>query len=465
MKPEFCAGVAHCDITPPVGIAHGTWSAQIHERAEGIDLPLRCTALAASDGTSEVIIAEWDLVYPPDGEWLLRVRQRVTDLTGVPGDHVRISASHTHSGPSLKPPWFDAGAEMITSYVNSLTDRLAGTCLDAHRRLAPAHVGWGKGSCPVNSNRRRPWQPNRLILAPNPSGFVDHEVGVVRIDDDTGAPLAVIVHYAAHPTILAWDNHLISPDYPGTLRRVVEELTGATCLFLQGAAGNQNTLRDYSNKPQDSRWVGRQIALEAVRVSELVETRPRQLEIGKLVESSWTMGVAEYLPGAFSAIPVKCTTRKVDLPVRKREPISDEELAAVERLRTRLAELREQGASAEELREANRLVRRASMDLMLAQRRSGADFIPTELQAIRLGPVAFVAMPVEPFAEIGVDIKSRSPFPATFVSGYSNGAELYLPVASAYEEGGYEVWMTPFSPQAAGITVEESLRLLDQLRD
>ena len=72
-------------------------------------------------------------------------------------------------------------------------------------------------------------------------------------------------------------------------------------------------------------------------------------------------------------------------------------------------------------------------------------------------------MPVEPFAEIGVEIKSRSPFPATFVSGYSNGIELYLPVAAAYEEGGYEVWMTPFSPEAAGISVAESLKLLGQL--
>src|SRR5262245_24607222 len=94
MTSEFCAGVARCDITPPVGIAHGTWSAQIHERAEGIDLPLSCTALAVKNGPCEVIIAEWDLVYPPDGDWLVQTRRRITELTGVPGDHVRISASH-----------------------------------------------------------------------------------------------------------------------------------------------------------------------------------------------------------------------------------------------------------------------------------------------------------------------------------------------------------------------------------
>jgi hypothetical protein len=354
---------------------------------------------------------------------------------------------------------------MIGPYVSSLTDRLAGTCLEAHRKLAPASLGWGKGGCPVNSNRRRPWQPQRLMLAPNPTGFTDHEVGVIRIDDDRGFPIAVVVNYAAHPTILAWDNRLISPDYPGALRRTVEELTGATCLFLQGAAGNQNTIRDYSNKVQDSRWVGRQVGLEAARVAELIETRASRMEIVKTVESSWTMGVAESILVGEPVIPVRCVTQKANLPVWKRAPVSDEEVAGVEHLRTRLAELRQQAAPVEQVREANRLVRRASMELTLARKRTEGDFIPVEIQAIRIGPVALVAMPVEPFAEIGVEIKARSPFPATFVSGYSNGAELYLPVAAAYEEGGYEVWMTPFSPEAASVAVEESLNLLRNLTD
>jgi neutral ceramidase len=463
VKRQLHAGVSRCDITPPVGIAHGTWSAQVHERAEGIDLPLWCTALALSDGENEAIVAEWDLVYPPDGEWLVQARKRITELTGVPSDWVRISASHTHSGPSLKPPWFDAGTEMIAPYVGSLTDRLAGTCLEAHRRLAPASLGWGKGSCPINSNRRKPWQPQRPMMAPNPTGFADHEVGVIRIDNQSGSPIAILVNYAAHPTILAWDNRLISPDYPGTLRRTVENLTDATCLFLQGAAGNQDTLRDYSNKVEDSRWVGRQIGLEVVRVAELIETRPTRMEINKTMESSWTMGVAERRAEPEPETLVKCVSQIVHLPVWQRDPISDEEVANVESLRRRLAELRRQGAQVEEIREANRLVRRATMDLTLARKRTGTDSIPIEFQVIRVGSAALVAMPVEPFAEIGVEVKSRSPFPMTFFSGYSNGAELYLPVAAAYEEGGYEVWMTPFSPQAAGIAVEESLKLLHQL--
>src|SRR5262249_50480807 len=195
MSSPLMAGGARCDIPPPVGIAHGNWSAQVHDRAEGIDLPLYCTVLAASDGVEEILLAEWELLYPPDGEWLQQIRDRVSELTGVPGTHIRCSSTHTHSGPNLKRPWFDAGTEMIAPYVASLTEKRVGTCWEAHQAMRPARVAGGKGSCHVNSNRRRPLDAKRLMLAPNPDGFCDPEVGVLRIDGEDGNPLAILVNY------------------------------------------------------------------------------------------------------------------------------------------------------------------------------------------------------------------------------------------------------------------------------
>ncbi len=460
---QLHAGVARCDITPPIGIAHGNWSAQLHERSDGIDLPLMCTALAIADGTETVIIAEWDLLYPPSGAWLADVRGRVFALTGVPGDHLRLSASHTHSGPSLSEPWFAGGAEMVGPYVASLTDRLAGVCMAAYRAMQPAFVGSGKGSCAVNSNRRRPHQPGRPMLSPYLGGFSDHEVGVIRIDAADGQPIAIVVNYAAHPTILAWDNRLISPDYPGTLRRTVESITGATCLFLQGAAGDQDTLRDYSCKVEDARWIGKQVGIEAARVAELIETRPTRLAISHFVESSWTMGVAARVPDGVPDGTVRCVTQRLDLPLWQRHPPTAEERAQLEALKRNLAELRERGARSDEIREANRLTRRATLDLLIAQQRSQGPALSIEIQAIRIGDCALVGIPVEPFAAIGAQVKALSPFSTTFFSGYTNGAEMYMPTADAYPAG-YEVWMTPFAPEAAGLTIEESLALLTELR-
>jgi hypothetical protein len=139
-------------------------------------------------------------------------------------------------------------------------------------------------------------------------------------------------------------------------------------------------------------------------------------------------------------------------------------VAEVQALQARLADLHRQGAPMEVVREANLKVRRALLALETARRRSEAGPILLEIQAIQLGPIALLSMPVEPFAEIGVAIKARSPFEATLVSGYSNGIAGYLPVASAYPEGGYEIWVTPFAPEAAERVIEASLDLLEQLK-
>jgi hypothetical protein len=75
------------------------------------------------------------------------------------------------------------------------------------------------------------------------------------------------------------------------------------------------------------------------------------------------------------------------------------------------------------------------------------------IQAMRIGPAALVAIPVEPFAEIGVAVKNASPAGQTLFGGYSNGYMGYMPMADNFEEGGYEVVTTPMAAGAAEETI------------
>src|SRR5262245_40830009 len=125
MPPQLRAGVARAITTPPVGITHAHWGAQTHTRAEGVDLDLWATALVLADGETEVAVVDADLGGFPN-ELAAAIRTRIAELTGIPADHVRLSASHTHSGGNLTPAWYPDGGEMIPGYLAQLADKIVG---------------------------------------------------------------------------------------------------------------------------------------------------------------------------------------------------------------------------------------------------------------------------------------------------------------------------------------------------
>ncbi len=97
----------------------------------------------------------------------------------------------------------------------------------------------------------------------------------------------------------------------------------------------------------------------------------------------------------------------------------------------------------------------------------GPDEVTILLQAVRIGDTAIVAVPCEVFAAIGLEIRQRSPFPATFLIGLANGYNGYLPTPEQHELGGYETWRSGWSylETAASRKITETLlAMLEQLQ-
>jgi hypothetical protein len=275
MTPTLQAGVGRAVITPPVGIAHAGWGVQTHQRAEGVDMDLFATVLVLANGPVEAALVDVDFCVV--GRDLADpIRQAIADLCGIPFAQVRLSYTHTHSGPMLGPSWMTEGEELIAPYVESLPGRIAGAAWEAKRRLRPVRVAAGSGSSDIVVNRRLKLPSGRVVAGRNWGGFADREVKVVRIDDLDERPLAVIVHYGCHPTIMGPPNRLITPDYPGMVRHVVEGATGATCLFLQGAAGNVHAIVDFVGDVAVYRRLGAILGHEAARVALGLRTVPRR---------------------------------------------------------------------------------------------------------------------------------------------------------------------------------------------
>jgi hypothetical protein len=458
---ELLVGTGRSDITPPPGTPQGIWGAQTHERGVGADLPLYATALALSDGHQKALIIDVDVIGF-NAEWNGKVLDAVAGLTSVPRDHIRVAATHTHSGPKTqRHEVITEGLDMAVQYLETLPVRIAGAAWQALNNLQPARISAGNGTCAINVNRRLKLPDGRLVVGRNWDGPVDRTVRVVRFDGLDERPLATILHYACHPTIMAWENQWFTPDYPGMAREVVEQQVGGTCLFLQGATGSTGPIRGFTGDRAVYRRLGMILGLEAAKVALTLETVPRRERVIGVMESGADIALYEEEVVETDAPVLRVLSRLLRLPAN-RFPDPEELDREVSLRRTELEQAR-RGGSVEQIRSATARATRAGMRAQRARLIHGQSHIERQMQGIRIGPVALLSVQDEPFVEIGQQIVAGSPFAHTLFSGYSNGNFGYLPVRSAFAEGGYEVSVSLYSPDAAEIVVEEGIRMLHDL--
>jgi len=452
-------GVARADITPPIAMSHAGWGAQFHQRGEGVDAPLTCTALVARQGATTVAIVDLDLI------WLMpehdqAIREQVVRLTGIPSENIRLSYTHNHSGPIVGFTWMTEGADYIPIYLASLPPIVASTVRQAAMKVQPVRVAAGRGECAINVNRRTPGANGEIFAGRNWNGFVDREVLVVRIDDLEGAPVATIVNYACHPTIMGPPNRLVTPEYPGAAKREVEAIVGGTCLFMQGATANLGPIDGFIGDPAVYRRAGKILGVEAARVRLTTPIRPTKERLVRIIKSGSDLGLYEDVPMAEADATLAVANHHVTVPLKEYPPVVQAQ-AEFDCLMADLVRVRASGTE-EQILAAVYPVRRAELALYHAKLFGGGK-LNLWIQAIQLGPVALVVVPIEPFAEIGAAVKRASPFPFTLFSGYGNGYYGYMPVPDAYPLGGYEVRTSPYPPEAADTVIEGSLHALRAL--
>jgi hypothetical protein len=468
VSTTLLAGVARADITPPIGISHANWGAQTHERAAGIDLPLTVTALALGGGETTSLIVDVDVCWlwePLASE----CQAAIVELTGLPAESIRISYSHTHSAPAggRSQSWVSGGTEMLDGYHENLRRCAAGAAWRALNSMQPARIAATEGTSSISVNRRyqRPGD-NVVVVGRNRDGILDPAVNVLRIDTLDGNPLAAIVHFGCHPITVGPDNDQITPDYPGVVRNVVGEATGATTLFLQGAAGDVGPVRGVaSDGANQYKRLGTILGLEAARLwweADPVVTEEQYL--GTL-ESGAPLAMYADTPRPDTPAAIRVVRTKVEVPVR--EAAGADALAAeLERHTAELARLRAEGGSDEDIKLVTMKAKRASMRANLNRRIEGKSTLPVEIFATIIGnDIALLAISVEMFAGTGLAIKTGSPFAHTLVSGYTGPNDGYLPTAEAYPLGGYEIEVTPFAAGAADVAADAAIALLHSLRN
>jgi neutral ceramidase len=442
---------------------HASWGAQLHVLPEGVDADLWATALVVDDGVTTAAWIDLDLVLISRRE-SDAIREAVAAALDISTNAVRVSVTHNHAGP---PPsawnWASQGQAALDGYYALLPEYAAGAARMARASLRPARVAAASGESRVAMNRREIAPDGRMVTGVNPDGPIDPQVFVLRIDDAEGGPLAAVVGYTMHPTTLGPTNRLISPDWPGHLKRTVEAITGATCLFAQGATGNIGPgLDGFTDDVHVVRRLGGQVGCEAARVYLGLQLPAVRHRHERVWESGAPLGkwIKEPLPEPDTVVRVM--SREVMLPLIEQPLLSDAQ-ARLDEAQRRLDDLKERAAPAAEIEAETFAVKRANMTLSRAQTYGGREAFPVELHLLQIGPAVLVGAEGEPFAEMGLQIKAGSPWPATWFGGYTGGWAGYIPTPDAYPQGGYEVDTSPFAPEAAGRLVMETLAALEEL--
>tara|TARA_B100000700_G_scaffold309088_1_gene387611 strand:- start:2623 stop:4017 length:1395 start_codon:yes stop_codon:yes gene_type:complete len=458
------AGVNRVDISPEVGVAHAGWGAQTHQVSVGNDMPLSVTAIVIENKGVELAIIDVDIgIFTNQQD--LEIRQLISDRSGIPFENIRLAYTHTHSGPITFGQWIKDGVDVAENWWSKIPQACTDAVISAEASMVPARTGFGRGSCDININRR-PARPNGdLFTGRNWNGFVDHDVDVISFDDVEGKPIATIVNYAMHPTIMGHENAWVTPDFPGPMRTVVEQTVGGLCLFLQGASGNQGPVDGFTGDLAVYRKAGAMLGVEAARVRLAIDPVERKEVLREIIVSGADLGIYEDVLVYESDDTVAVSNESVELPARDVLPVAAAELMFSAREKE-LADLRASDVSEEEIRRGVSKVMRANIQLsvaMLADRNIKDGHIEITAQSMRIGDTVLVSIPVEPFAELACEVKKRSISKNTVFSGFSNGHINYLATDQAFEEGGYEVSVTVFAPGSAELVIDASIKAIENV--
>jgi len=431
---QFRAGAYAIDITPlkfPV-IVNGGFNEQQAARAND---PLHARCLVLDDGSVRLAIVVVDSCLIPR-ELLDEAKQMAHEATGIRTDRMLISATHTHSAPSVMGA---LGSDPDHEYSQFLPGQIAKGIERAVNSLAPARIGWAVADDPEHTHCRR-WilRPDKMQSDPfgqrtvrammhpgyqnpdyvGPAGPVDPQISMLSVQSPDGRPIAFLANYSMH----YYGSPAVSADYYGRFAEKMKQLIGAgkaeppfVGIMSQGTSGDQQWM-DYSrpSKPRDIDAYGEaiaRVAFEAYKTIQYHDWAPLGMREKKI-----RLGVR--LPDAQRLAWAK----QLVAEMKGRKPKTRPEIYAREQILLRERPRRE-----------------------------------LKLQALRIGPLGIAAIPCEVFAITGLKIKAQSPLVPTFTIGLANGAEGYIPPPEQHGLGGYTTWPA----RTAGLEVSAEPKIVD----
>lgn len=422
-------GVDTTEINPPKGMYARTWGSSNHDVAEGIHRPLRASCLAFCDtkGSEPLFFITLDLMAWMSKNDEAGIREPIERELGIAPGHLILQLSHSHGAPFTDPALIDApGGELIPRYRSELIAACLKIARTTRASMMPSILSWGAGTCGLAYDRDLLLpETGELVCGVNPLKKADDALNVGRVADRSGSILATLVHYAAHPTSLGGGNRLISPDYVGSMRELVERDTdNAVCVFLHGADGELTPRRSFEDDVEAADQNGRELGYAALSALAGLFRPGEHMVFDRRLESGATLGLWRFETQA----PDTAVAAKLGSVTLKIGPLPSIETC------------RSDCDNAPDGFEKERAQRRLALREKVG---AGPDF-QLPIYVWRLGRSFLVGAPVEFYSDVQIALRERFPDFTVVVLDVCNGFLSYLPRAEDYEHNTYPVRISLF---------------------
>lgn len=435
-EPVFRAGAATSNITPPISLGPAARSSR--PPATHVHDELRARCLVLDDGEARLALVICDLRHM-SAEVAANAKQLIETSTGIRPECVLISATHTHTSGGAKLQ--EGEGEAYYDYNALLTRRIAESVQRAVNQLEPARIGWGVVEEPTQVfNRRWFLMPSRGVIYGahdnieqvdtnpgnngllRPAGPVDPQITFVSVQSTSGKPIALLASYGLH-YVGGIPPQTISADYFAIFADRIGELLGAdrqqdppfVGIMANGTSGDVNNLERYSEE---------ELARRGPQPKKRYEPYEKAREVAHLC--------ADKVREAHEKLQwhdhVKLASAQRTLTFERRYPTKEEV----------------EWAEAVEAKKITPMSTSRYSTYRTVLNYASPDMPPTIdviVQTHRIGDLAIAAMPFEVFAEIGLELKQRSPIQPLMNISLANGAHGYLPTAEQHRLGGYETWI------------------------
>lgn len=418
----FKAGFAKVDVTPTAPTPMWGYGARKDALSMGTRDPLYAKALVIETDDGKAALIGLDLGRSFGDPEFTRMKEALAEKAGI--TLFMFSGSHTHHGPVLElvdePDMGKGKFDDAVAYRAELEQKLIDVVVKAAENAVDAKIGWSSKEIDMNRNRHAKVEPKPR----------DTELSVVRFDDTSGKPIAIMVNYTGHPTMLSAADLRFSAEYPGVMQNTVEAAMDTNCFFMQGAAGDMSvkTSAEDNIDPNDPRLdpanvnpVVTKLLVETMNVTKekAVEEQVNMVRNeGKMENFGKRLGetVVELAKNTATSVPENPSVKGQykDFSFESRVNFQSPVVLAMFR-RGFFPEL----ANASVVEVADNMVN-------------------TRLSVILINDeLALVGGSGEFFSDHANMIKARSQATKTLFVGYCNGHNMYFPTIQGASQGGY----------------------------